>query len=208
MSGLVTFSEDQRDCLQEVVNVAMGKAGDSLARYLQAFVHLSVPRIRLVGADCLPQVLREHLGRSQTVSAVRQGFHSATRGGAHGEAVTLYADSSFQAMADLLDFDSAEDANEIELMLDTSNILTGACLSGISEQLGGEVGYSAPSVLGLHCGLTQLMAPDQIGWDQALLIEINYSLECREFYCTLVLLMPGETISALRGILEGLLADL
>ncbi|MDY6828765.1 MAG: hypothetical protein SV583_05260 [Pseudomonadota bacterium] len=204
----MTFSEDQRDCLQEVVNVAMGKAGDSLARFLRTFVNLSVPRIRLVGADCLPQVLREHLGRDQTISAVRQGFHSATRGGVHGEAVTLYSDSSFQAMADLLDFDSSEDANQIELMLDTSNILTGACLNGISEQLGGEVGYSAPSVLGLHCGLTQLMAPEQLGWDQALLIEINYSLECREFYCTLVLLMPADTIVALRSILSGLLEDL
>ena len=44
----LALTEDQRDCLQEVVNVAMGQAGDSLARFLEVFIHLSVPRIRLV----------------------------------------------------------------------------------------------------------------------------------------------------------------
>ncbi len=40
------YSEDQRDCLQEIVNVAMGQAGDSLARLLEVFVTLSVPKIQ------------------------------------------------------------------------------------------------------------------------------------------------------------------
>ena len=42
------YTEDQNDALQEVVNIAMGQAGDSLARILGNFVELSVPRIRLV----------------------------------------------------------------------------------------------------------------------------------------------------------------
>ena len=44
------FTEEQRDCLQELVNVAMGQASDKLARYLDTFVHLQVPAIALVDA--------------------------------------------------------------------------------------------------------------------------------------------------------------
>ena len=46
--GIQPYTEDQNDALQEVVNIAMGQAGDSLARILGNFVELSVPRIRLV----------------------------------------------------------------------------------------------------------------------------------------------------------------
>ena len=42
------LNADQTDALQEVVNIAMGQAGDRLARTLNVFVELSVPRIRLV----------------------------------------------------------------------------------------------------------------------------------------------------------------
>ena len=49
MNRTLALSEDQRDCLQEVVNVAMGQAGDSLARFLEVFIQLSVPRIQQIG---------------------------------------------------------------------------------------------------------------------------------------------------------------
>ena len=32
------LNEDQQDCLQELINVAMGQASDQLARYLDTFV--------------------------------------------------------------------------------------------------------------------------------------------------------------------------
>ncbi len=44
----VSFSEDQRDALQELTNIAMGQAGASLATLRDTFVDLSIPRIRVV----------------------------------------------------------------------------------------------------------------------------------------------------------------
>ena len=49
------LTEDQQDCLQELINVAMGQASDQLARYLDTFVYLKVPSIE--------QVKSEHLCR-------------------------------------------------------------------------------------------------------------------------------------------------
>ena len=58
MNDSLALTEDQRDCLQEGVNVAMGQAGDSLARFLEVFIHLSVPRIRLLMREQLNRVIR------------------------------------------------------------------------------------------------------------------------------------------------------
>jgi len=54
LMSIQPYTEDQSDALQEVVNIAMGQAGDSLARILGNFVALSVPRIRLAtGKDVI-----------------------------------------------------------------------------------------------------------------------------------------------------------
>ena len=42
------LTEDQQDCLQELINVAMGQASDQLARYLDTFVYLKVPSIESI----------------------------------------------------------------------------------------------------------------------------------------------------------------
>jgi len=44
------FTELQRDALQEIANLAMGRAGARLALLLGRFIELSVPRLRVVRA--------------------------------------------------------------------------------------------------------------------------------------------------------------
>jgi len=48
---VTTYTDEQTDALREIVNVAMGQAANSLARVLDAFVQLPVPRVRLVHAS-------------------------------------------------------------------------------------------------------------------------------------------------------------
>ena len=72
--SITPLTEDQRDALQEVLNIAMGQAGDSLARILDAFVELSVPRIRIVDVSRVSDTVRDMVGDRQEVTAVRQSF--------------------------------------------------------------------------------------------------------------------------------------
>ena len=46
----VEISEDQRDCYQEITNVAMGQAADRLARLLNVYVILPIPKINIISA--------------------------------------------------------------------------------------------------------------------------------------------------------------
>lgn len=212
MNESLALTEDQRDCLQEVVNVAMGQAGDSLARFLEVFIHLSVPRIRLVSKDQLGVELEALVGGDGiSVSGVSQGFFHVEDGkGIRGEAIVVFADTSFKELADLLAYDEGELNNETEkeLLLDVTNVLNGACLNGIGEQIETELAYSPPSIIAQHVPIKELLAHEKLSWDHALLVEISYTLEDRSFNCTMFLLMPGESIIVVKAALDKLLEDL
>ncbi|MCG8534249.1 MAG: hypothetical protein MI808_04070 [Pseudomonadales bacterium] len=207
----LALTEDQRDCLQEVVNVAMGQAGDSLARFLEVFIHLSVPRIRLVSRQELAPELEKMVGGSDvSVSGVSQGFYQMDTGaGIRGEAIVVFTDSSFKELADLLAYEEElAEESEKELLLDVTNILNGACLNGVGEQMEMELGFSPPAIMGQHMPIAKLLEQDQAKWDHALLVEITYTLEDRSFTCTMFLLMPGESIEVVKTELDRLLEDL
>ncbi len=73
------LSEDQREALQELVNIGMGQAGASIAQVLDEFVKLSIPRISSVAACNLSQEIVRLVGDAD-VSAIRQAFTTEFRG--------------------------------------------------------------------------------------------------------------------------------
>lgn len=204
MTAPLVLDEDRRDCLQEISNIAMGSAGASLAQFLGVFIQLSVPRIRLIAhAETVP-ALQALLGDTEHVSAVRQAFFDNKAGTKlRGEAIVVFSDASFQELAQFMAYDETEDGgDQTELLLDITNILNGACLCGIAEQLGLELGYAPPALIGGWSSLERMVSGTPEQWQQALQIEINYRLENRSFSCDLVLLMPDEAIRAIMDAID------
>jgi chemotaxis protein CheC len=129
----VVLSEDQRDALQELTNIAMGQAGASLATLLDAFVDLSIPRIRVAEVVELPPVLSELVGPHNEASAVRQSFQGYLR----GEAIVIFGGHGTGVLADLMGYEGELGADgEAEPLLDVANVLSGACLGGLLERHG------------------------------------------------------------------------
>ena len=112
------LTEDQQDCLQEIINVAMGQASDQLARYLDTFVYLKVPSIEQVSAQTLIQLLSP---AEQAVAVVSQGFFGYE--GIRGEALLIYQPKDSDRLADLLGYEPDEMSVE-EQIIDLSSILT------------------------------------------------------------------------------------
>src|SRR5690606_40692154 len=79
----VELGADMRDVLQELTNVAMGQAGDLLARLLNVFVKLPIPNVNLIEVSELHMALAS-VEHESTTSAVCQGFIG---GGVSGEAL-------------------------------------------------------------------------------------------------------------------------
>jgi len=198
------YTEDQNDALQEVVNIAMGQAGDSLARILGNFVELSVPRIRLVTVHDVINTVTEMVDYKAEVSAVRQAFSNSLR----GEAIVIFAQRGADDLADLMGYDTDLDsAAEQELLLEVANLLVGAIINGISETLETDLSFSAPSLMAERSPLDTVLVPEQLSWSHALLMEVNFTVEHRDFKCHLLMFMTEETIDTLRGILDDFLDD-
>ncbi|MBI2309175.1 MAG: chemotaxis protein CheC [Rhodocyclales bacterium] len=192
------LTQDQKDALQEIANIGMGQAGASIAKVLDEFVQLSIPRVLFVPPEEIPVALALTIGEGQ-VSSVRQAFHGSMR----GEALLVYGDQRCNDLADLMGYDGKLDhASELELLLDVSNVLAGACLGEIAKQLGMTIGFSAPSLMADAVPLESLLQAEALPWKTALLVEVNFRLEQRSFACHLVMLMPENEVAALAAALD------
>ncbi len=196
------ISEEHRDALQEITNVAMGQAGDKLARLLDTFVILSIPHIEVMRPSDIAMALHA-IDANESVSGVCQGFIG---GGIAGEAMLLFNDTSFADLAKLLNYD--EELNEHaerELLMDTTNVLFGACLKGIAEQIDMDFSFGSPTVLGQHRKVSEIFQMENAKWDHALVTEISYELEGYDVNCDLLIIMTGDSMELLSKKLDYLL---
>ncbi|CAB3786178.1 hypothetical protein LMG28614_02247 [Paraburkholderia ultramafica] len=201
------FTEEQRDALQEIANLAMGQAAARLARLLDTFIELSVPRVCVVGVAEAAQTLREMTGIDQGVTAVRQGFRSDIK----GEALVICRSGAVGHLCALVNdpyiHSAYETISQTELMVDVANVLTGACVSCILDQLNLTPIFSPPGLLGENISLDDVFQADLLAWRAALLLEVNFALENHCFRAHLVMLMAEDSISRMDDALSALLAS-
>lgn len=190
----IDFKVDALDRVQEIANVAMGRAGDLLARLLGAFVKLPGLKVRMIEGSDLHMTLSA-IEASTTISAVCQGFIGA---GIAGEAMLTFTESSFADIATLMHHEGEIDDNaELELLMDISNILIGACLKGIADQLDISFSQGHPIILGRHVNISELLDHDTSRWNRTLAIEIEYRIENCNIDCDLMLLFSEDSLDAL-----------
>ncbi|MBV1907850.1 MAG: response regulator [Kangiellaceae bacterium] len=183
------------DACQEVANVAMGRAGDLLARFLNAFIELPIPKVNHIELAELRMAL-QFADQDETVSSVCQGFIGP---GIAGEALLIFNDSSFKNIAKLVSYKGELNDNlELELLMDIANIIVGACLQGISDQLSINLSQGHPMVLGQHVKVPELISNNVKHWSKTLSIEINYQIENEAINCDLLLLFTEDSIEPLR----------
>lgn len=190
-----------QDALQEIANIAMGQAGDLLARLLDVFIRLPVPRVNSLAASELKMAL--NITESTTNwSGVCQGFIGS---GIAGEALLLFNNADMDTMAHLLGIPDEDNANrDLESLMDLSSIMVGAFLRGFGQQMDKQFGLSHPVVLGTHLDISELLEGSQYSWQQILTIELTYAIESHDIECDLLLLFSEESVTPLRETLTWL----
>lgn len=204
VEGTHQLSAEMRDVLQEIANVAMGQAGNLLARLLNVFVKLPIPNVNLLEVNELRMALASVEDKS-TTSAVCQGFIG---GGVSGEALLILNDSSFRDIAALMNYHGELTVKvELELLMDIANILIGALLKGISEQLDISFSQGHPVVLGQHAAVSELIKSNIRRWKKTLAVELSYGIENYNITCDLLLLFTEDSLKTLNNKVAFLLED-
>ncbi|WP_269517502.1 response regulator [Alteromonas sp. BMJM2] len=195
---------DIRDCYQEITNIAMGQAGDHLARTMNVFVELPIPNVNLIEVSELHMMLSD-IESHEEVTAVCQGFLGP---GISGEALCILSDSSFDDVAKILNVEGeVDDQLQLELLMDAASILIGTCLSGLANQMDVNFSQGHPIVLGQHRAITEIISMNQIKWKRTLAIELSYGLEGYNVQCDLILLFTEESMKMMNSKLAHLLED-
>ena len=185
---------DYQEGYQEIANVAMGRAADLLAKLLNAFVVMPIPLVNMIEVSELRMAIQQ-VNDNDTVSGVCQGFIGA---GIAGEALLIFNEASFEDIADLMQYAGEIDETvQIELLMDVANILIGACLKGIAEQLDISFSQGHPLVIGRHVKVNELLRQNANRWTKTLSIEMGYKIEDKNISCDLLLLFTEDSIKPL-----------
>ena len=185
---------DYIDSYQEVTNVAVGRAADLLARLLDVFVIVPIPNVNMLEVSELRMAL-QNIEERESVSAVSQGVIGA---GISGEALLIFNESSFSDIAALMKYrGQIDESAQLELLMDMSCILIGACLKGIADQLDISFSQSHPVILGQHVKINDILKYNSERWNKILAIEIPYRIENRRINCELLLMFTEDSVDAL-----------
>jgi len=141
------LSTEQKEILQEVMNIAFGKASADLADIIDIYVALSVPNILIMPASKVKNYIENEVKDYGIIDIVKQQYWGEFK----GIAFLIFSSGAGKKLISLfqknenLSFDSEPiDAMEKETLVEVGNILIGACVGKLAELLGDILTYSPP----------------------------------------------------------------
>lgn len=144
MKSDITLTEDEKDCLQELMNVAYGSATAAITEILDAFATLSIPNIKIINADELNDYLSaeldldvEHIVSLQQINGI-----------VSGENMFVIDKESAKNIAYKfgLEEDEVNDEEIADVVLEITNILSSSTISKLAEDIDTNVSFSAPTI--------------------------------------------------------------
>ena len=194
MSIVLPLDEEQRDALQELLNISMGQAANSLAQLIETKIDISIPKITSV----TPTQLYTLLFETQNAFYTRQSF----LGDVHGEVMSVLSQSGLNEVASLMEYDAPLSKEDIqEIILELSNILAGACLAGLSEQLELSTNLNMPTLFS-----PQKANFDELQWQHSLVMEVQFAIAISSFSMRGVFCLDDESLTRMKATLDELLA--
>ncbi len=193
MSSTISLNEDQRDALQELMNISMGQAANSLAHLIETKIGISIPKISAV----TPSELFSLINRSENAYYTRQSF----LGDIQGEVMAVVSESGLTEVASLLEYEAPLSKSDVEeTILELSNILAGACLAGLSNQL----------QLATNLNMPTLFSPNkasfvELNWQHSLVMEVQFDIELSSFSMRVVFCLDRTSLIKLTDTIDELL---
>ncbi len=203
MSLALPLNEEQRDCLQELTNVAIGAAAESLAKLLCRFITLPIPLIRFVDTSELLHSFRQI---EQNIPSSLISQHCRV-GELHCHALVVVSDDSIEELAGCVDVEMLQPCfGDHEVLLENLfTTISDTCFERLSEILEQPIHREALGVLGCHVQPASIDMQKFIDTDKAVAIEIYYHTEDHPFNCHLILLFPEDNVASLAVSLDKLL---
>ena len=144
MKSNITLTEDEKDCLQELMNVAYGSATAAITEILDAFAKVSIPKIQIINASELKTYLSNELNLEVEHLVSLQQIN----GTLCGENMFVIDKQSAKNIAYKfgLEEDEVNDEEIADVVLEITNILSSSTISKLAEDIDTNVSFSAPTI--------------------------------------------------------------
>ncbi|MFQ5597454.1 MAG: chemotaxis protein CheC [Nitrospiria bacterium] len=147
----ICFSEDEKEILQEVMNISFGKVAAELAEIINVMVVLSVPKVTILPGSEFSDYISRKLHLSPPYNIIQQSFS----GKLNGLAFLVFPGASGKKLAVM--FEKGEASNfdnnnkmtrlEKETLIEIGNILTGACVGKLVTHLKESAYFTLPRLI-------------------------------------------------------------
>ena len=144
MKHNITLNEDEKDCLQELMNVAYGSATAAISEILHAFAKLSIPKIQIINAN----ELKSYLSKELNLDVPHLVSLQQINGILCGENMFVIDKQSAKNIAYKfgLEEDEVNDEEIADVVLEITNILSSSTISQLAEDIDTNVSFSAPTI--------------------------------------------------------------
>jgi len=197
------LNEDEKDCLQELINISYGTASASISEILDSFATLKVPRIKLLKSLQLKDYLINNDSSNDIQFVVSQIIH----GNFSGENIFLINKDSAFKLAEILNENEDVNIEEVsDVVLEITNILSSATIGKFSELLDTKVSFQAPS-LEIIDSLEDFNENRIKDFNEVIIISTILEFDKLNVKGELILLTKDESIKKLKEELQKILEE-
>jgi chemotaxis protein CheC len=194
--NVYSLNEDEKDVLQELMNVAYGNATAVVADMLDAFASLSIPKIKIMPVAELIATFSELKSTSYFFST------QAFSGEFNGESAFFINAESAKNLAKHLELESEEDLDDA--ILELTNVLTSSLTTKLSEEMDTEVSFSLPRISKVPLEEIEDVETFQ-QYSQVIVIDTDLNFEDQQINGKIFILTKDDSIQWLKTKLNTIL---
>ena len=101
----------------------------------------------------------------------------------------------------------SEELEELELLMDVSNILVGSFLNGLGQQVEVRFFQSSPVLLGQHISIDSVIKSTEGSFKKTMTFEVSYKIADTSIRCDLLFMFVDESLPLLDTKLSYLMED-
>ena len=205
MNSNINLTEDEKDCLQELMNVAYGSATAAITEILDAFANLSIPKIQIIDSSELKPYLSNKLNLEMEHLVSLQQLN----GTISGENMFVIDKQSAKNIAYKfgLEEDEVNDEEIADVVLEITNILSSSTISKLAEDIDTNVSFSAPTIKTLT-SIDQLKNLFISKYEKVIIISTQLKFEDLDINAELFIFTTDNSILYIKEKLKKILDEL
>ncbi|MBD3841229.1 MAG: chemotaxis protein CheC [Campylobacterales bacterium] len=200
----IEFNEDERDCLQELMNISYGGATASISKILNSFATLQIPQLQIIPSTSLYEYLDSKISSNQDQLVASQILNGEL--GGENLFIIDYQSAKNLALEFDLDYDDMTEDDLFDIVLETANIMSSSTIGRLAGELESHVLFAPPSIQKVS-QISKLGNRYILEYQQVIVISTKLEFEEQSISAQLLFLTNDESILWLKERINKILEE-